>query len=120
MSNYAIYFCSFLATALINPGIAERKYYQGNYKNKILEKNKWLYCTKCNIIFPKELRITHCTECNICIKNIDHHCPWTGKCIAKKNIKYFYTFVLSLFIYFFNIFVTFTGHMKYMQTYKKK
>ena len=33
---------------------------------------------------------------------LDHHCPWTGKCIAKKNLRSFYIFLnfLSLHIAF--------------------
>ena len=38
----------------------------------------------------------HCVECGICIMNNDHHCPWTSKCVGKKNIKMFYIFVGSL------------------------
>ena len=46
---------------------------------------------------------SHCDDCEICVEgnNIiisgyDHHCPWTSKCIGKRNIKTFYLFVGSI------------------------
>ena len=35
---------------------------------------------------------THCEDCNACIDELDHHCPWMGKCIGKGNIAYFRRF----------------------------
>lgn len=29
---------------------------------------------------------------------MDHHCPWLGTCIGKKNYKQFYLFLFSLFV----------------------
>lgn len=37
----------------------------------------------------------HCNECDICIKDYDHHCPWTGKCIGKANLSGFYVFFFA-------------------------
>ena len=42
-------------------------------------------------------RTEHCTECGICIMGSDHHCPWTSKCIGKKNLCLFNCFLISLF-----------------------
>ena len=104
--NYLIYIISYLLTILINPGIPERKYYIKYLNNKNIDKHKWKNCRNCNIIVPLELKITHCSDCDICVMEQDHHCPWTGKCIAKYNLKYFYVFVYSLLVYFINIFLT--------------
>jgi len=30
---------------------------------------------------------------------MDHHCPWTGKCIGKGNYNEFYLFIVSTMIY---------------------
>lgn len=45
-------------------------------------------------------RIHHCEECDVCVKDYDHHCPWTGKCIASGNIKYFNTFITMVSLWF--------------------
>jgi len=38
----------------------------------------------------------HCYDCGVCVHNLDHHCPWTGKCIGRDNIKYFHAFLTML------------------------
>lgn len=55
---------------------------------------KFKLCTTCLIVAP--LRSNHCRDCNNCVERFDHHCPWLGNCIAKRNYKFFYLFVVSL------------------------
>lgn len=50
----------------------------------------------CNIYRPP--RASHCDICGVCIQKMDHHCPWLGTCIGKKNYKQFYLFLFSLFV----------------------
>ena len=90
---YFIFLFSLSITAVINPGIPERKYYLNNYTNE----RQYSKCKKCNIIVLNELKIGHCIDCDICIQKYDHHCTWAGKCIGKKNVIFFYCFTISLF-----------------------
>ena len=64
---------------------------------------KNLYCIKCDIFKP--VRTRHCNTCNKCVLRFDHHCPWTGNCIGKKNLKVFiqFLFYLSFSFIFFSI-----------------
>lgn len=49
------------------------------------------YCSTCDIYRPP--RTVHCGICECCIERLDHHCPWLGTCVGKRNYKYFIVFV---------------------------
>jgi hypothetical protein len=51
------------------------------------------YCTACKLEQP--LRTKHCKNCNRCVATYDHHCPWIGNCVAEKNRRFFFYFLLS-------------------------
>ena len=80
---------------LLNPGIpSPDSFSKIAIKNIQKEDRKYFkVCEICNIIVDNYDDVRHCTECNICIKKLDHHCYWTGKCIAKNN---YFTFQMLL------------------------
>ena len=118
--TYIIFITSYLCTVLLNPGIPGREYYANNFKNKKIDKAQWKKCSRCNILIPKHLLSFHCEDCDACIIEYDHHCPWTGKCIGKYTLKFFYIFVNSLCIYLIMIFVTFYCYMFYSSFFNRK
>ncbi|KAF7838821.1 Protein S-acyltransferase 24 [Senna tora] len=49
-------------------------------------------CATCKIVRP--LRAKHCSSCNRCVEQFDHHCPWVSNCIGKKNKWDFFVFLV--------------------------
>lgn len=86
-----------LLTALINEpskqSAIERVAFEQVYNSSIIRLKS---CRTCWIVRPP--KTSHCSLCNLCVEGFDHHCPWVGTCIGKRNYKLFLLFIFSLFV----------------------
>ena len=94
------YLILFWISGIIDPGIMKRNFdcYEAHQLNiKIIHKGAFKttkICPTCYIVRP--FRATHCKECDNCIMRFDHHCPWLGSCLGKRNYIFFYFYLLLL------------------------
>lgn len=54
-------------------------------------------CSVCHV--QRERGAAHCYDCARCVLELDHHCPYSSKCIGKGNIKAFGVFLSLLGIH---------------------
>merc|ERR1711907_437912 len=101
---------SLMAAAIVDPGIIPKsKTPQGLAPPKFIRiedgvQYKW--CRTCHIYRPP--RAKHCPICDNCVDKFGHHCPWVGTCIARRNYRFFLTFVtttffLAVYVFIFSI-----------------
>lgn len=51
------------------------------------------YCYTCEVFRPP--RCSHCSMCDNCVIEFDHHCQFVSNCIGRKNLKFFLSFIFS-------------------------
>jgi len=61
-------------------------------KNEDSQSEVLSFCATCQIIRPP--RSFHCGACGVCIELHDHHCPWVGTCVGRRNTRFFVSFLL--------------------------
>jgi DHHC palmitoyltransferase len=89
------------ATALSDPGYLPKQSKAGLEAQRLRMEEQGLsgtftVCQFCNVIRIE--RTSHCYDCNACVLELDHHCPWMGQCVGKYNLFYFYGFLWAIII----------------------
>jgi hypothetical protein len=54
-------------------------------------------CFTCWDNKPITKRVKHCSVCDKCVENMDHHCGWVNNCVGEKNHRRFIALVASVF-----------------------
>ena len=75
--------------ALIHPAIA---------MNKVPDNQNSAFCNQCKVYYNPGEKVAHCSLCKVCIKNLDHHCVWIGKCVGKNNFRPFIEMIIAVSI----------------------
>mmetsp|Transcript_52111 Transcript_52111/g.97485 ORF Transcript_52111/g.97485 Transcript_52111/m.97485 type:complete len:206 (-) Transcript_52111:147-764(-) len=82
---------SFIRCALSDPGVLPKSADESLAESLAPAAPRVKRCEICQVVQPRGCQ--HCHFCQVCIQGLDHHCPWMGKCIGKKNLCSFYTFL---------------------------
>ena len=105
--SFLFYIISHTLSIFLNPGIPSFEYnnkIKEGLKKKKLNELDCTECKRCNLYYKLKDRIGHCDKCDMCYFDIDHHCIWTGHCIARYNNIAFILFIVSIFIFIFTCF----------------
>ena len=97
VATFAGALIAFSAAACSDPGIVFREPGQDGRDEEGSAPKDMRYCALCDLYRPKDAY--HCYDCELCVLELDHHCPWTGKCIGKRNLRAFYAFLTALSVH---------------------
>lgn len=102
---------SLFSAAMIDPGIIpkDKSPLSGSSPPKfVIVKDgvQYKWCRTCHIYRPP--RAKHCPICDNCVDKFDHHCPWVGTCIARRNYRFFLVFISttlleSIYVFIFSV-----------------
>lgn len=96
---WVVMITAFFLAACLDPGIIPRdlRPAEPNPETiRISDGVMYKWCRTCHIYRPP--RAKHCPVCDNCVDRFDHHCPWVGTCIGRRNYRFFFTFVTVTFI----------------------
>ena len=95
---------AYLYCACSDPGIVFKTPENDAIRNKTCPKGHRAKCTQCQVWRPAGA--SHCYDCDVCIYELDHHCPWTGKCIGQRTLQVFYVFTSTLCVHILFVSIT--------------
>lgn len=108
-----------IITSAMDPGIIPRRIIQTHNSfvgadiffriNHLWNDFKLKFWITCVIWRPP--RVSHCSICDNWVMRWDHHCPWIGTWIGRRNYKYFFWFLFHLFTYSFLILIISLVHL---------
>jgi len=86
---FLVYFM-YILNFILNPGLIIKHIALENYYQ----------CPDCKVFYNKNDNVEHCNFCQVCVKGLDHHCIWIGKCVGKGNIYTFYGMLLAVILFY--------------------
>ncbi|KHJ76831.1 DHHC zinc finger domain protein, partial [Oesophagostomum dentatum] len=96
-----------------NPGIIEPSDSSRAQFAEMLEHCERVnYCFTCWVNKPKGAK--HCSVCDRCVMDFDHHCPWLHQCITIRNLRTFLVFIACVAISA-GLFCYACGHLIYLR-----
>lgn len=88
---------SLLLSTTLDPGVILPQPPDPNRQPQVVQVNghpvECKICTTCNVLRPP--RSSHCSVCDWCVEEYDHHCGVVGSCVARRTFRFF-TFFLDL------------------------
>ena len=79
------------SSTVLNDYISNPRPFKLNYRGTAIRVK---FCQTCLIFRPP--RSSHCNVCDLCVEYFDHHCPWIGNCVGRKNYSDFMLFVVVI------------------------